>query len=67
MTEQQNEDGSWSQAQPLGMTCEYKNCSCKDGQDYINHKPEKGWEGEPVFLCKEHAEELNYLPMPNKN
>lgn len=52
---------------PIKMQCEYGNCSCTNGQDYINPKPEKGWEGEPVFLCEEHAQKLNYLLMPNKN
>lgn len=41
------------------MTCEYASCN-RSGRDYIRpkHLDEKGWEGEPIYLCEDHAKEL---------
>jgi len=47
------------QNQQLSMTCEYGSCNRKNGKDYIRPKGfTKGWDGEPIFLCEDHAKEL---------
>lgn len=40
------------------MTCEYERCNCQEGGNYkrLPAEQEPGWEDEPIFLCKEHAE-----------
>ncbi len=45
--------------EPCQMTCEHGNCQCHEGMDYKRRPSEEvcGWEGEPIFLCKEHAED----------
>lgn len=45
----------WSNAQPIGMTCEHGNCNSTNGRDY-KRKNEKGpWADEPIFLCENHS------------
>ena len=46
---------SFTPAIPLSMVCEHKDCNDSDGQDYKRKKAPKGWEGEPIFLCKKHS------------
>lgn len=44
------------EATPLKMICEHRKCDSTDVLDYKRKTLIKGWEDEPIALCKKHSE-----------
>lgn len=63
---QTNKLGMEYPAIPEKMTCEFGDCTCTVGRDYVrneNDDTEDGWEDEPIYLCDEHKG--NHKPINN--
>jgi hypothetical protein len=69
----QDENGNWVEAQPVGLMCEHPGCTASvtmdDQYERVNKNLPNGWEEEPEFLCKKHAEGRTPIrklkPLPN--
>lgn len=54
--QQQNPDGSWSDAKYLGLTCEHPGCGKSAIDDFQRIPTGDEWDSEPEALCKKHCD-----------
>lgn len=65
--QQQNPDGSWSPANPMGLICEQVGCGKPAVGDFNRIPTGDEWDSEPEALCENHSDGRESVLQPTTN